>query len=258
MAAGTDTSVRLARRRGLWADLVGLAIAAAGIAGFGVGELRRATTEAELPVIRAVPSYDLTNQLGQSVSSSAFLGKVQIVTFLDPYCTDLCPLIAAHLTNFENLAARPAGISDKVRIVAFNLDPKNAGPAQMRAFLKEYGWNPEDLRWQFLTGSLDAIRHVVRDGFAVAYAPMPLSTEARGGEFSTVQPEVANKLAGEAHRGYDIAHSDVIEIVDRRGRIRKIFTDADTVGPFILLKVVQGLLGGTERGGQMQHGGMAR
>jgi protein SCO1/2 len=245
MAAETHAPPWLIRwRRWLWALTAAGAIAAAGFAGFALGLLNRAPAAAGLPVIRAAPRYALTNQLGRPVSSASFSGKVQIVNFLDPYCTDVCPLIAAHLVNFENLAARPAGIADKVEMVAFNLDPENAGPAQMREFLKEYGWNPKDLRWQYLTGTPAVIRHVVRDGFGVAYQRTPISSETGGGDLRVVEPEVVNKLAEEAHRGYDIAHSDIIEIVDRRGRVRKIFADADTVGSFDLLKVVQALLGG--------------
>lgn len=244
MTADTDAPPRLAIwRRRLWALVVAAAIAAAGLAGFTLGALRHAPADAALPVIRPAPSYTLTNQLGQEVSSASFRGKVQLVTFLDPYCTQTCPLIAAHLANFETLAARPAGFADKLEIVAFNLDPKNAGPPQMRAFLKEYGWNPDDLHWQYLTGSPASVRHVVRDGFGVAYDPTPLSSETGGGEFTMIEPEVVNTLAEQAHRGYDIAHQDVIEVVDRRGRVRKIFTSADTVGTMELLKVVQTLLG---------------
>ena len=247
MAAEADARPQLQRwRRRLWSLLFAATLAAAALGGFVLGELHRPAMEARLPVIRPAPSYLLTNQLGREVSSANFFGKVQVVTFLDPYCTDVCPLIAAHLINFENLAARLAGIADKVEIIAFNLDPKNAGPAQMRAFLEEYGWNPDDPRWQYLTGSPAVIRHVVRDGFAVAYEGTPLSSPGRGAGPRVIQPEIVNRLAEKAHRGYDITHSAVIEIVDRHGQIRKIFADADMVGPFDLLKVVQTLLGAAD------------
>jgi cytochrome oxidase Cu insertion factor (SCO1/SenC/PrrC family) len=222
-------------------------IPAAAFLGFALGAHRPAATP-PLPVIRAAPPYVLTNQLGQSVSSDSLRGKVQIVSFLFPYCTTMCPLIAAHLANFENLGARPAGIADKVAIVAFNIDPSGTGLPQMRAFLKQYGWNPDDLRWQYLTGAPDAIRRVVRDGFDVAYEKVPDSAEAGGGSLPVVQPEVVNKLAETAHADYDIVHNDVIEIVDQQGRIRKIFDDTDTINWPRLLSVVQGLLGEEKQG----------
>jgi protein SCO1/2 len=228
------------------------AIPLAGLCGFVVGAGRQANPV--LPVLRAAPSYRLTNQLGQRVSSQSFRGKVQIVSFLFPYCTTMCPLIAAHLANFENLGARPAGIADKVAIVAFNIDPAGTGPAQMRAFLKQYGWSPDDLHWQYLTGSPGAIRRVVRGGFDVAYERVPDKPEnagkAAGGGLPVVQPEVVNPLAEQAHADYDIVHNDVIEIVDQEGRIRKIFDDADTVDWPRLMGVVQDLLGPSGEAGR--------
>jgi protein SCO1 len=219
------------------------AIVAAALLGFLIGEREFAGRNPALPVIGRTPAYTLVNQLGERISSRSFRGKVEIVTFLFPYCTTLCPLIAAHLANFENLEARPAGIAKKVAIVSFNLDPAATGPPQMRAFLKQYGWDPEDLAWQYLTGSPAAIRRVVRDGFGVAYQKVPLSSESGAGARRVVQPEVVNPLAQQAHVRYDIVHDDVIEVVDQKGRIRTIYQNANTVGPGRLLRVVQALLG---------------
>ena len=218
------------------------AILAALLVGFFVGEQEFAPRRARLPIIHSAPTYTLVNQLGQKISSRSFGGKVQIVTFLFPYCTTLCPLIAAHLVNFENLEARPAGIAKKVEIVSLNLDPAGTGPPQMRAFLKQYGWNPEDPAWQYLTGSPAAIRRIVRNGFGIGYEKVPISSE-KPGETQMVQPEIVNPLAQKAHVDYDIVHNDAIEIVDKEGRIRKIFQSADTVGPDRLMKVVRALLG---------------
>jgi protein SCO1/2 len=247
MTAAAPSSVdRIRWLRRLRVLMLAAAIPAAGLLGLAIGEQRNAAVPA-LPVIRPAPAYTLTDQLGQPVSSKSFRGKVQIVSFLFPYCTTMCPLIAAHLANFENLGARPAGIADKVAIVSFNIDPAGTGPAQMRAFLKQYGWNPNDLHWQYLTGSRAAIRRVVRDGFGVAYQRVSLSSESRGGSHGgvlpVVQPEVVNEIAEKAHPDYDIAHDDVIEVVDQQGRIRKIFENADTVGWTRLMRVVTDLLG---------------
>ena len=233
-----------AAREALPALVVAAAILVAGVAGFAIGRREFAAGE-RLPVIRAAPSYRLTNQLGQSVGSTSFSGKVQVVTFLFPYCTTLCPLIAAHLANFENLYLRPSGLSDKVQLVAFDIDPADTGPRERRAFMKEYGWDPKDLHWQFLTGAPEEIRRVVRGGFAVPYQRVPLSSEYGEGMAGSqvAQPEIVNKLAAAAHPDFDIVHDDVIEVVDRQGRIRQIYENADTVGGQRLLRVVVDLIG---------------
>lgn len=231
-------------RKSLWLIVSGVAVLAVGLFGFWLGETRVTERQAGLPVLMTAPDYVMTNQLGDKVSSQAFRGKIQLVTFLFPYCTTMCPLVAAHLTNFENGTLRPAGLADKVVIVAFDVDPRNTGPTQMRAFLAQYGWNPADTHWQYLVGTPPEVRRVVSHGFGVWYKRVSLASEAADdqGQGGLVQPEVANQLAVRSHADYDIVHNDILEVVDGRGRVRKIFENADTVGSQQLLAVVQALL----------------
>ncbi len=222
-------------------------ILAAGVGGWLLGARSQPKqARAVLPTLGQAPQYKLTNQLGQPVSSEQFRGKIQVVTFLFPYCTTYCPLIAAHLVGFEHTLAR-AGLQNKVAIVAFDVDPVGTGPAQMRAFLKEYGWNPRDRHWQYLTGKPREIRHVVTDGFHVAYQKVsdnaPQSANDQDSRTAlTPQPTVVNPLAEKASPGYDITHNDGLEIIDQQGRIRRLYDDADVVSNQQLMRVVKALL----------------
>lgn len=215
------------------------AIPFVGAGGYLLGWRDGAASRTVLPVITAAPAYRLTNQLGQSVASRDFDGKVQLVTFLFPYCTTLCPLIAAHLAALETMNLRPAGLADKVQIVSFNVDPQGTGPKQMREFLSQYGWDPKDTHWQYLTGSPQDIHRVVQKGFSVWYQRV---ADSDNDADDPTQPEVANKIAEEAHVNYDIVHNDVLEIVDQQGRIRKIYDDADTISPSDLAQQIETLL----------------
>lgn len=230
-------------RRWLWALLVGALIPLAGVYGFFLGEWHETTHKTAFPLLGTALDYTMTNQLGQEVSSNSFHGKVQIVSFLFPYCTTMCPLIAAHLANLENLGLRAAGIENNVQLVSFNLGPDKTGPKEMRAFLTQYGWKPEDLHWQYLVGGSKDIHRVVTDGFGVGYERVSDAEEgkARTGNFAVVQPEVVNKLAEQAHVDYDIVHDGVLEIVDQQGRIRKTYDNADTVDWRELLSAVRSL-----------------
>ena len=238
----TATS-RAAKRFGL-AAIAAVLLLAGGAAGWWLGAHARGTAPAResLPVLGQAPSFHgLTNELGQTIDSSLLQGKVQVVTFLFPYCTTYCPLIAAHLVGLENVV-RLAGLQDRVRIVAFNVDPGGTGPRQMRAFLKEYGWNPRDTRWEFLTGKPQAIRRVVTQGYHIAYQKVADGEDGAQGPALTPQPEVVNALAAKAQVGYDITHNDGLAIVDPQGRIRRYYTQADVVSNERLFGVIQALL----------------
>lgn len=194
-----------------------------------------------LPVLGKAPSYaHLTNQVGQTVSSAQFGGKVRIVTFLFPYCRTYCPLIAAHLAGFEHTLA-DSGLQDRVQIVAFDVDPAGTGPKQMRAFLQEYGWQPDDLRWQYLTGTPKQIRRIVTDGYHIDYQQVTDDDSPQGRQ-QTLQPPVVNRLADKADVNYDISHNDGLVIVDAQGRIRKIYDQADMVSQQQLLNTIRPLI----------------
>lgn len=228
--------------------LIAVAIAASAAAGFLLGEYRaHENPRPSQAALRRAPHYVFTNQLGQTVSSASFAGKVQIVTFLFPYCTTYCPLIAGDLVQFEqNLAG--TGLANDVRIVTFNVDPAGSGAPQMRAFMKEYGWNPHDTRWQFLTGSPAAIRRVVYQGYAVYYARESLAQESRDEARQRAlgiyvpEPSVENTVAERAHVDYDVVHNDVMEIVGPDGQVDKIFDQAERVPDDQLLAVIRALV----------------
>jgi len=222
--------------------------------GFAAGRSRHpvSPTQAPLPVLGQVPDYTLTNQLGQATSSTSFHGKVRVVTFLFTYCRGYCPLIAHNLLTLESVL-RTAGMADRVQLVAFNVDPAETGPAQMRAFQKQYGWDPSNLHWQFLTGSPEEIRHIVTGAYYVFFKKVgddDGQEEARGrgtDEDSVPEPVVVNKLADEAHVDYDIMHNDMLAVVDTDGRIRKMFDEADRVSDQELMDVIEQLLPTSER-----------
>ncbi len=214
--------------------------------GFAAGMLveRARSAPPALADLGPAPRYTLTNQLGQPVASQAFAGKVQVVTFLFPYCTTYCPLIAAHLMGFERLMVlAQGGLQNKVEIVSFNVAPGTVGPKEMREFLHQYGWDPRDPHWQFLTGSRAQIRKVVTGGYHVAFRRVAASDDDSDADTTgTPQLTVANPLAAKAKPGFDITHNDAIEIVDGKGRIRKIYDDADVVPNEQLWKDVSRLL----------------
>jgi len=197
------------------------------------------------PVLWQAPSYHgLTDQLGHKVDSSQFAGKVRVVTFLFPYCTSYCPLIAAHLVGFEHLLA-DTQVRDQVQIVAFDVDPAGSGPKQMRAFLKEYGWDPHDLHLQYLTGKPKTIRHVVTGGYHVGYQKISDdngTSQASTADDETPQVTVVNHLAKQVD--YDVSHNDGLVLVDPRGRVRAVFDQADTLSGRRLLSKVRSLLPG--------------
>jgi protein SCO1/2 len=220
-----------------------------GIGGFFLGRFfsDHSLQKEPLPVIGQAPDYTLINQLESPVPSTSFRGKVQIVTFLFTYCRGYCPLIAHNFIALEQVL-KAAGIADRVQLVAFNVDPENTGPAQIKMFQQQYGWDPSDLHWEFLTGSPEEIRRIVTDGYHVYFKKVRDTEEDQESENGKLEqhvipePVVSNPLADSAHADYDIVHNDMLVIVDAKGRIRSMFEDAERVSDEQLMNVINQLL----------------
>jgi cytochrome oxidase Cu insertion factor (SCO1/SenC/PrrC family) len=222
-----------------WVVTATSAPADSGRSGAGAGSTARGTQH-----YGHAPSYRLIDQNGRPLSSSALRGKVQVVSYLFPYCTSYCPLITRNLKLTEDLA-RHAGLGEQVSFVGFNVDPAGSGPAQMRAFLSEYGISPHDPDWHFLTGRPKQVRRVVTGGFHIYYRRVSFAKEnremrrqKRNGTYHP-QPDAPNAVAKKANVDYDIVHNDSIEVVDPTGRITGYFANGDKVSPQRLLAAVR-------------------
>jgi protein SCO1/2 len=191
------------------------------------------------------PAWTLTDQNGQTVSSTAFQDKVMVVTYLFPYCTTFCPAVTHVLTELQ-ADLKTAHLNGKrVQIVAFNVDPENTGPAQMRAFLQQYHVDPSDPGWSYVTGSKTDIDHVVQNGFGVYFQKISRTDEAaqikkeKANGTYTYEPETPNPLFDAAKPSYDIVHDDQIEVVAPGGRISKIFSAGASVSETDLYTAVR-------------------
>ncbi len=189
---------------------------------------------------RAPGGWTLTNQLGKKVSARDLAGRIWIVSFLDPFCRQDCPLVAHHYVEYGHAFAL-AGIAAHVVLVSFDLDPGESSPAVLRAFQRNYGWNPKNTGWEFLTGTLPALRRVVTGGFHVTWYLVPKgSAEERAPPGATPPLYSANPLAARAR--LDALHPALLEVVGPHGTIRRIFNSGSLVSTPRLLGVVRRLL----------------
>ncbi|MDA8026085.1 MAG: SCO family protein [Actinomycetota bacterium] len=105
------------------------------------------------------PNFQLSTSNGQSVSLSALKGKEVILTFLDPVCYDVCPVMASEITT----AVASLGASAKnVVMVAIDVNPSFTTRASIGQFDAEHGLSNIS-NWYYLTGSLQALNQIWRE-----------------------------------------------------------------------------------------------
>jgi cytochrome oxidase Cu insertion factor (SCO1/SenC/PrrC family) len=135
--------------------------------------------------------FTLTDQHGTPVSLASLHGKVVLLTFLDPVCTNDCPLIGH---EFEAAGRLLAADSSQVQLVAIVLSPTYRTVPAMQAFDRQEGLSqlPD---WLYLTGTLTQLREVWRD-YAVTAQTLPA--------------------------GAMTLHNDIAYVIDRNGHIRQV------------------------------------
>jgi cytochrome oxidase Cu insertion factor (SCO1/SenC/PrrC family) len=116
---------------------------------------------------RAAPRFALTDQDDKSVTSSGLQGKLTLLTFLDPVCSDDCPVIANQLAQ----ADRELGpLAQRIEIVAIDSNPLFHHVSDVEAFTTSHGL--QDLaNWHFVTGPVATLQDLAAapDGTEEAY-----------------------------------------------------------------------------------------
>ncbi len=139
------------------------------------------------------PGFTLLNQSGTPVSLHGLAGRTVVLTFLDPTCSVDCPLIAQELRVADRqLGADAAG----VELVSIVDNPLYTSPAATLAFDRQEGMGQLP-NWDFLTGPLDQLHHAW-DSYGVQTVVSPA--------------------------GAMVAHSDLVFLIDRSGRLRAVMT----------------------------------
>jgi cytochrome oxidase Cu insertion factor (SCO1/SenC/PrrC family) len=135
--------------------------------------------------------FTLTDQNGAPVSLASLRGKVVLLTFLDPVCTNDCPLIGREFATAGRMLAADSG---RIRLAAIVASTTYRSTAVMQAYDREEGLGqlPD---WLYLTGTVPQLTKVWHD-YAVAVETLPA--------------------------GAMTLHSDLAYVIDQSGHIRQV------------------------------------
>ena len=172
--------------------LVSLLALAVGLGGtIAVGQLLRhpavAVAHAQyLPPVGQQPvaagDFTLPDQTGASVSMSGLRGQEVLITFMDPQCTAMCPIMGSEIGAIES--SLPAAVRPVLLVVSVAPD---RSAADVTAFTSHVTWQPG---WHWLLGNQAQLQAV--------WATYHIA----------VQPTAT-----------DVAHDATLYVVDPRGMI---------------------------------------
>jgi cytochrome oxidase Cu insertion factor (SCO1/SenC/PrrC family) len=135
--------------------------------------------------------FTLQDQRGKPVSLEALRGRVVVLQFMDPHCTDICPIASQEVVN----AYRDLGpVKRQVEFVTVNVNRFSASTADVMSFTSEHGLDVVPT-WHFVTGPPAKLADVWRN-----YG---------------VEVEASSPTA-------DVMHSTQVYFIDPNGRIRYV------------------------------------
>ncbi len=115
------------------------------------------------------PAFTLTDQAGRTMPLSALRGKVVVLEFMDPHCTDICPIVSQ---EFVDAYHKLGPAARNVAFIAINVNQYHASVADMAAYSRQENLNSIP-GWHFFTGPTPALKTAWRDYNIAVEAPNP-------------------------------------------------------------------------------------
>ena len=118
---------------------------------------------------RPAPGFTLTDQDGRTLSLESLRGKVVVLEFMDPHCTDICPLVSQEFVDAYHDLGRSA---PDVVFAAVNVNQYFNRVPDVLAYSRAHQLTAIP-GWHFLTGPVAALRAVWRAYGVEVQAPSP-------------------------------------------------------------------------------------
>lgn len=139
-------------------------------------------------------NFTLTDESGKELNLSDYRGKAVILTFLDPECTDVCPIISAEFVE----AAKELGSANRnVEFIGVNVNTYHRSNAELSKFSRDHGLSKLP-NWHFVSGTPSQLARVWK-AYGVYVKQNPTG---------------------------DVVHSDYIYFIDPKGNERYIAASA--------------------------------
>ena len=173
-----------------------MAFFAALVAGFYVGltSLIPDFAKRELPVLSYVQPFMFTNQEGRPITDKDIQGKVFVAEYFFTTCKGICPKMNRNMQEvYDKFKDNP-----DFRILSHTVDPGTDSVARLKYYADSLKVSPTN--WWFLTGSKDSLYMMARRSYLL---------ESRDNDTIPIEDQ--------------FIHTQFFSLVDREGRVRKIY-----------------------------------
>jgi protein SCO1 len=148
----------------------------------------------KLPVLSYVQSFSFANQDGKMITQKDVAGKVYVAEYFFTTCKGICPKMNG---NVKKLSLEFAGEPD-FRILSYTVDPETDSVGRMKRYADSLG--ADGGKWWFLTGRKDSLYGLARGSY--------LLDDPKNNDININEQFI---------------HTQFLALVDKSGRVRKIY-----------------------------------
>lgn len=149
------------------------------------------SNKSDLFTYSEVPSFEFTNQHGQTIDNKSFEGKIYVVEFFFTSCPSICPIMKQKMLDIQNEFFDNTNIG----IASISITPEIDTPAVLKEYADLNGITHQN--WHLLTGkSTEIVFDLSNKGFKL---------------YTGIDQ-------GSNHGGFE--HSGLFALVDKKGHIR--------------------------------------
>lgn len=161
---------------------------------FIMGRLIPDFSQPKFESIGRVLPFSFINQDGKTVTEKEVVGKVFVVEYFFTTCKSICPRMNANMKKVYDRFKE----ENNFRILSHTCDPETDSAARLKKYADSLGVNTA--RWVFLTGSKDSLYRQARYSFKI---------------------DDPNNHVTSAEQ--DFLHTQFFALVDKKGRVKKIY-----------------------------------
>ena len=162
-----------------------------------------------LPVYDEIPSFSLTDQMGETLNKEALQGRVVLANFIFTNCTAFCPTLTPRMGQIQANLEDSGLLGKDVLLLSFTVDPEHDTPEILRSYAERHGANYDG--WRFLTGPPETIQRVITVGLKLAY-----------GRVNEDNKHTHEDGSIHIHE-YDVFHTNRVMLGDKSGRVRAYY-----------------------------------
>ncbi|RZA02577.1 MAG: SCO family protein [Sphingobacteriaceae bacterium] len=143
--------------------------------------------------IHKVAAFNLTNQLGDTISTKNTAGKIYVANFFFASCQSVCPPMMENLSKVAQVFEK----DDRVLILSHSVTPRRDSVPVLFKYAQQRHIN--NSKWWLLTGDQPAIYKLARQAY------------------------FADDATGYTKGSDDFLHTENLVLIDTKGRIRGVY-----------------------------------